>query len=88
MYYLINSFTSLYMKDFAPQEIRLAHEIADTLEDRDSVQLFLLFAQKYKEDHLRTILNRVMAIPDRKIKKTRGALFTYLISQHDNNSRS
>jgi hypothetical protein len=77
------------MADFAPQEIRLAHEIADTLDDRNSVQLFLYFTQKYTEDHLRKVLNKVMAIPERKIKKTRGALFTYLISQHENgNSRS
>lgn len=76
------------MKDYAPQEIRLANEIADTLHDRGSLQLFLHFAEKYKEEHLRRILEKVMSIPDSKIKKTRGALFTYLITQYENdNSR-
>lgn len=76
------------MKEYAPQEVRLANEIADTLQDRGSLQLFLHFAEKYKEEHLRTILEKVMSIPERKIKKTRGALFTYLVSQYENgNSR-
>ena len=76
------------MKDYAPQDVRLENEIADTLHDRGSLQLFLHFAEKYKEEHLRAILDKVMSIPERKIKKTRGALFTYLVSQYENdNSR-
>ena len=74
------------MKDYAPQEIRLANEIADALNDKGSLQLFLHFAEKYKEEHLRTILEKVMSIPQRKIKKTRGALFTYLVSQYENDN--
>jgi hypothetical protein len=68
---------------FEPQEIRLANEIADQLNDRGSLQLFLNFSRKYREDHLRKILEKVMSIPERQIKKTRGALFTYLVHQHD-----
>lgn len=76
------------MKDYPPQVVRLANEIADTLNDRGSLQLFLHFAEKYKEEHLLKILEKVMSIPERKIKKTRGALFTYLVSQYENdNSR-
>ena len=70
-------------KTFEPQEIRLANDIADQLNDRQSLQLFLNFSRKYREDHLRKILEKVMSIPDRQIKKTRGALFTYLVHQHD-----
>lgn len=77
------------MNDHPPQVVRLANEIADTLNDRGSLQLFLHFAEKYKEEHLLKILEKVMSIPERKIKKTRGALFTYLVSQYENdNSRS
>ncbi len=76
------------MKDYPPQVVRLANEIADTLNDRGSLQLFLHFAEKYKEEHLLKILEKVMSIPELKIKKTRGALFTYLVSQYENdNSR-
>ncbi|HAO09429.1 MAG TPA: hypothetical protein DCQ50_21155 [Chryseobacterium sp.] len=76
------------MREYAPHEVRLANEIADTLQDRGSLQLFLHFAGKYKEEQLRALLEKVMSIPERKIKKTRGALFTYLVSQYENdNSR-
>jgi hypothetical protein len=68
--------------NYEPQEIRLANDIADQLDDRASVQLFLQFTRKYREDHLRKILDKVMSIPDGQIKKTRGALFTYLVYQH------
>lgn len=74
------------MKEYAPQDVRLANEIADTLQDRGSLQLFLHFVEKYKEEHLRRVLEKVMSIPERKIKKTRGALFTYLVSQYENDS--
>ena len=74
------------MKEYAPQDIRFANEIADTLNDRGSLQLFLHFVVKYKEEHLRAVLEKVMSIPERKIKKTRGALFTYLVSQYENDS--
>lgn len=74
--------------NYRPEEIRLANEIADQLDDRGSLHLFLNFSRKYREDHLRKILEKVMSIPDRQIKKTRGALFTYLVAQHEsNNSR-
>lgn len=68
--------------NYAPQEIRLANEIADALNDRGSLSLFLHFAQKYKEEHLRKILQKVLSVPDEKIKKTRGALFTFLVTQY------
>lgn len=77
------------MDDYAPQEIRLAHEIAEALDDEASVTLFLQFSQKYKEEFLRKLLERVLSIPEEKIKKTRGALFTYLVTSHEHkNSRN
>ena len=57
------------MKDYPPQVIRLGNELADRLADRQSLQLYLHFAEKYKEEHLMKILDKVLAIPDRKIKK-------------------
>ena len=68
---------------YEPQEVRLANDIADQLNDHGSVQLFLNFSRKYREDHLRKILSKVMSIPESQIKKTRGALFTYLVHQND-----
>ena len=74
--------------DFDPYEIKLANEIADTLNDRDSLAMHLQFARKYQEEFLRKILARVMSIPDSKIRKSRGALFTALVKQADTNGGS
>jgi hypothetical protein len=67
--------------NYTPQEIKLAHEIANTLDDRDSIPYHLLNARKYKEEFQRKILNKVMALPDNKIKRSRAALYTFLITQ-------
>lgn len=68
-------------EDYTNSEIKLANEIADTLKDRDSVAMHLQYARKYKEEFLRRILNKVMALPDDKIRKNRAALYTFLINQ-------
>lgn len=72
------------MTEHSPQSIRLAYEIAEALDDEGSIPLFLYYADKYNELLLRKVLTRVLAVPQEKIKKTRGALFTYLMSQHEN----
>lgn len=74
--------------DYSPQEIKLANEIADTLQDRDSITLHLQYTRKFKEDFLRRILNKVMSLPENKIRRSRAALYTYLISQNNRNGNS
>jgi len=59
---------------------KLALEIAQALDDMDSLQMHEQFVRKYHEDLLRKILMKVLAIPPEKIKRTRGALFTYLVN--------
>ena len=61
----------------------LALEIAEALNDIDSLQLFITFAERYPEEYLRKVLEKVLAIPQDRIKKTRGALFTFLVKQHE-----
>ena len=73
---------------YEPHEIRLANEIAETLKDRNSYALFLMYARKYKEQFLRDILARVMAMDETKIRKSRGALFTFLVNQHGSSGNS
>jgi hypothetical protein len=70
--------------DYDQYEIKLANEIADTLNNRDALPLFLQYARKYQEGFLRKILARVMSIPESKIRRTRGALFTFLVMQSSN----
>ncbi len=67
--------------DYEPHERRLANEIAETLEDRDSLVMHLQYVRKYKEEYLRKVLNKVMTLPPEKIRKSRAALYTFLINQ-------
>lgn len=64
------------------QDHKLAHEIASSLDDHEALSLYITFTKKYSEAFLRKILLRVLSVPDEKIKRTRGALFTYLVQQH------
>jgi hypothetical protein len=68
--------------NFSQQEMKLAQEIAEALDDWGSLQLFLQFARQYKEEHLRKILENVMNVEQSNIRKTRGALFTHLVKNH------
>lgn len=63
-------------------ERKLAIEIAETLNDRDSFALHLMYVRKYKEPFLRKILAKVMAMPESQIRKSRAALYTFLINQN------
>lgn len=74
------------MNNYQPHEIALANEIANTLQDRDALPLYLRYTRQYNEVFLRRILAKVMNIEERKIRKTRGALFTFLVSQNEANT--
>jgi hypothetical protein len=63
-------------------QVAFAKEIADTLNDKDAFPLYLSYARKYSEKYLRKMLSKAMSIPDKKIKRTRGALFTFLVQQN------
>lgn len=76
------------MTTYEPQEIRLANEIAITLKDPEALPLYLQYSRKYQEAFLRKILARVMGIEDSKIRRSRGALFTFLVNQAGNNGGS
>ncbi len=63
-------------------EKSFAYELASSLNDMESLPVYVDFTLKYQEAFLRRVLNKVMSIPDDKIKRTRGALFTYLVKQN------
>jgi hypothetical protein len=71
-----------YQSNYNPIEIQLAHEIAERLGDPDALPLYLTFTQQFPHERLREILNKVCSLSDRQIRRTRGALFTYLVSQY------
>jgi hypothetical protein len=67
---------------------KLAYDLASTLSDIESLRVYEGFTERYSEDFLRKILLRVISIPDNKIRKTRGALFTYLVQQNGKHNYS
>ena len=77
--YRMKSYTDT---NYNPIEIQLAHEIAERLNDPESLSLYLSYAQQFSHEKLREFLNRVCSIPDRQIRRSRGALFTHLVNQH------
>ena len=69
--------------EYDPYELKLAREFAYALDDMGSLALHLQYVRKYKEDHLRKTLQKVLSIPEEKIKRSRAALYTFLISRGD-----
>lgn len=64
------------------KEEKLAHEIAVALDDVVALPIYEKFTVKYSDQFLRKILQRVLSVPEKDIRKTRGALFTYLVNQN------
>lgn len=67
--------------NYDSHEIKLANEIAAILKDHDSIAMHLQYVRRYKEDFLRKTLTKVMSIDDSKIRRSRAALYTFLINQ-------
>jgi biotin operon repressor len=65
------------------KEELLATDIAQTLASPDRIHLYRSFARRYPESFLREVLSQVKQTPDRQIKKSRAALFAYLVKQND-----
>ncbi len=59
-----------------------AQKIATILNDQAALPLYETFVKQHPIEILEDLLNKVMSIPDYKIKRTRGALFTYLVKQY------
>ena len=68
------------------KEKALAYEIALALDDLDSLHLHLSFVQMYKEEFLRKMLQKAMATPQEKIRRSRAALYVFLVNQHGKNA--
>ncbi len=68
---------------------QFAYLLATTMNDKEAISFYRQVVNTYDESFIRKILNRVMSIPEHKIKKSRGALFTHLITHtHDSSSRA
>ena len=65
-------------EDKSRQEL-LAHDLAEALNDPAHFTIYLLYAKQYPESFLRRVLAETKMTPDTKIRKSRSALFNYLV---------
>ena len=60
----------------------LAVEISQDFKDDENFEYYQSVCQKYPLELINKAFNKVKSIPDAKIRKSRGALFTYLIKKY------
>ena len=63
---------------------KLAYEIASTLNDLDALTYHEILVEKYSEEFLRKMLAKAMAVPEKDVRKSRGALYTSLVKRNAN----
>jgi hypothetical protein len=66
---------------YTPNEVQLAHELADSLEDRKSLAFYLTCAKKYPKEFLLSTLTHVLTLPSHSIRTTRARLFTNIVTK-------
>lgn len=76
------TFISENGNDLSPKEALLADDLATALEDQRALPFYRSVAKRLPERVLRRLLGEVKEIPERKITKTRGALFNFLVRQY------
>lgn len=64
------------------REELLAGDLARGLDDAGGFSRYLRYVHLYPESLLRRLLSEVRAVPEARIKRSRAALFTYLVKQH------
>lgn len=67
-------------KEFKSKE--LAMDIARALEDQENLALYISYCRRYPLSLLKKVLDEVRQIPSEKIKRSRGALFNYLVQKY------
>jgi len=69
-------------------EEKLARELAKALDDERNLAFYRYAVTHYPEAFLRKTLSIVKDVPYEKIRKSRGALFNYLLHQYGAESQS
>jgi hypothetical protein len=65
-----------------PVEWQLAQDIAIVLADTDHIDRYLRYAREYNPAFLHSTLSEVSRYPQHKMKKSRAALFHFLVRIH------
>ena len=66
----------------------LALDLATALDDIKALPLYISYVRKYPEQLLRRVLGVVMEIPPEKVKKSRGALFNFLVQKYGHQKKN
>jgi len=77
-----NSRDSLLKTAKQSKSTELAMDIATALGDHKNLALYISYSRRYPIGLLRKVLGEVKEIPSEKIKKSRGALFNYLVQKY------
>ena len=60
----------------------IAKNLAEGLNDMKNIRYYYSLTYEYSERYLKEIYQKVMETPEHKIKKSRGALFAYLVKRY------
>jgi biotin operon repressor len=71
-------------KEFTPKtrEELLALDLADALNDRKALALYLSYSRRFPESLLRKALGEAKEMPEEQIRKSRAALFNHLVRKY------
>lgn len=67
---------------FQDGEDSLAIEICHTFKDQSNLPLYLSYVRKYPAEIIQKAFKEALKLPSNKVKKTRGALFNYLVQYY------
>lgn len=63
----------------------LAEEIARGLQEPDSIRMFRALVRRYPEEIIRRAYEETLSYPAAKIRKSRGAIFNFLLKKYGRN---
>jgi hypothetical protein len=69
-------------QDSVVKEDLLARKICRDFRDEENLSLYQFYVRKYPREIIQEAYRETIKIPAKKIKKTRGALFTYLVKHY------
>lgn len=74
-------FKKMPIKTFVPKSSQdlQALDICQALNDQDNLPLYLSYVRTYPPKIIQRAFRAARDLPANKVKKTRGALFTYLV---------
>jgi hypothetical protein len=67
---------------YTPEEIQLAHDIAEQLQDPAALSQFLRFTKEVPHELLREYLFRACATPDHRVRVSRAAIFVNSVKNY------